>query len=228
MINESKNEKSKKQIAYEQIKDQIIRHHLKPGSFLIERQICTALNMSRVPVREAIQQLATEGLVTAVPSVGSFVSEIRYEQVSQLYTVREYIEGLGARLCAQNITDEQLQSIEKIVEDMGIYIQEGQHEKLFEADIDFHKSIIKYSRNDILISIYETLVGQILRITILIDGNAQGIVSSHNFHIEILKYIRSRNMNEAENSIRAHIQSSKLNQLRNFAPDLYNATNFRN
>ena len=70
-------EKSKKQIAYEMLKEKIITNQLAPGTMLVERQLCEMLNSSRTPIREAIQQLSADGLVTSIPTVGSYVSEIR-------------------------------------------------------------------------------------------------------------------------------------------------------
>ena len=64
------------------------------GTFLIERELCKALNVSRTPIREALQQLATEGLVEFIPGKGAFVAGITYEDIIEVYDVREILEGL--------------------------------------------------------------------------------------------------------------------------------------
>ena len=89
-------EKSKKQLVYEYLKNQIITNELPPGTLLVERQLCTMLDASRTPIREAIQQLVSENLVTSIPTKGCFVSEVRYEDIAQLYDVREYLENWPA------------------------------------------------------------------------------------------------------------------------------------
>ena len=148
-------EKSKKQIAYEMLKEKIITNQLAPGTMLVERQLCEMLNSSRTPIREAIQQLSADGLVTSIPTVGSYVSEIRYEYVIQLYDVREYLEGLAAKLCAINITDSQIQALNRCWLNMNDDIRTKDYDKLFQEDSNFHQNIVDYSRNEILQTLYQ-------------------------------------------------------------------------
>ena len=156
-------EKSKKQIAYEMLKEKIITNQLAPGTMLVERQLCEMLNSSRTPIREAIQQLSADGLVTSIPTVGSYVSEIRYEYVIQLYDVREYLEGLAAKLCAINITDSQIQALNRCWLNMNDDIRTKEYDKLFQEDSNFHQNIVNYSRNEILQTLYAPLSSQIFR-----------------------------------------------------------------
>ena len=138
-------EKSKKQIAYEMLKEKIITNQLAPGTMLVERQLCEMLNSSRTPIREAIQQLSADGLVTSIPTVGSYVSEIRYEYVIQLYDVREYLEGLAAKLSAINITDSQIQALNRCWLNMNDDIRTKEYDKLFQEDSNFHQNIVNLS-----------------------------------------------------------------------------------
>ena len=98
-------EKSKKQVAYEFIKEHIVSGDFPAGSLLVERQLCAMINTSRTPVREAIQQLTAEGLVESISAKGNVVSSIRYEDIARTYDVREYLESLAVRLCVQVCTD---------------------------------------------------------------------------------------------------------------------------
>ncbi len=80
---------SKKDLAYEAIKEEIINHQLKPGTKLVERQLCDSLNISRTPIREALHQLAIDGLVSFQSGEGAVVSDITYEVISETYDVRK-------------------------------------------------------------------------------------------------------------------------------------------
>ena len=203
-------EKSKKQIAYEMLKEKIITNQLAPGTMLVERQLCEMLNSSRTPIREAIQQLSADGLVTSIPTVGSYVSEIRYEYVIQLYDVREYLEGLAAKLCAINITDSDIRTKD--------------YDKLFQEDSNFHQNIVDYSRNEILQTLYALLSSQIFRITFLTEDRADGIVRSHDCHLKILQAITHHQAEEAENQMREHLRTSKMHHLKKMAPHLFGTT----
>lgn len=217
-------EKSKKQIAYEMLKDKIITNQLKPGTMLVERQLCEMLNSSRTPIREAIQQLSTDGLVTSIPAVGSYVSEVRYEYVIQLYDVREYLEGLAARLCAINITDSQIQTLNRYWLNMNDDIRTKEYDKLFQEDSNFHQGIVTYSRNEILQNLYTPLASQIFRITFLTEDRADGIIRSHDSHLKILQAITHHQAEEAENQMREHLRTSKMHHLKKMAPHLFDTT----
>ena len=207
-------EKSKKQIAYEMLKEKIITNQLAPGTMLVERQLCEMLNSS----------LSADGLVTSIPTVGSYVSEIRYEYVIQLYDVREYLEGLAAKLCAINITDSQIQALNRCWLNMNDDIRTKDYDKLFQEDSNFHQNIVDYSRNEILQTLYAPLSSQIFRITFLTEDRADGIVRSHDCHLKILQAITHHQAEEAENQMREHLRTSKMHHLKKMAPHLFGTT----
>lgn len=217
-------EKSKKEQVYEYLKKEIIFNHLEPGTVLVERQICSAGNISRTPVREAIQQLVAEGLATTLANKACVVSSITYEDIASVYEVREYIEGLAARLCAQRISESGLSDLRKYFQEMDSDLKEGNHSDLFSADFNFHECIIKNSNNEILFGFWNNLQSQVIRFTRLIDKNAAGIINSHKLHQRLLEAIENRDPNEAEAVMREHIRNSKVNHLKLFAPNIMNST----
>lgn len=216
--------KSKKEQVYEYLKNEIIFNHLEPGTILVERQICSAGNISRTPVREAIQQLVAEGLATALPNKACVVSSITYEDIASVYEVREYIEGLAARLCAQRISENGLNDLRKYFQEMDCDLKENDHADLFRADYNFHECIMKNSNNEILLNFWHNLQSQVIRFTRLIDKNADGIINSHQLHQHLLEAIETRDANKAEAVMREHIRNSKVNHLKLFAPNIMNST----
>lgn len=217
-------EKSKKEQVYEYLKDQIISFKMKPGTMLVERQVCTSLDVSRTPVREAIQRLVAEGLAANLSTKGSVVSQITYEDIARVYEVREYLEGLAARLCAQRIPEEQVEELQDYFLIMEKNLSDENHDMLFSADFNFHQCIIKNSNNEILINMCNNLQSQVLRITRLINKNAAGIIDSHQLHHDLLESIRNHDPNAAEAIMREHIRNSKVNHLKLFAPNIMNST----
>ena len=73
---------SKREQAYQYLKEQIICRRLMPGSVISEKQLSAEINSSRTPIREAIQALISEGLVVSIPSKGYLVSDISYESIT--------------------------------------------------------------------------------------------------------------------------------------------------
>lgn len=223
MQNNSAEQSKKKQI-YEYLKQEIISNRLEPGTVLVERQICATKDISRTPVREAIQQLVSEGLATNLTNKGSVVSAITYENIACVYEVREYLEGLAARLSAQRISDSGIKELHDYFLEMESDLKENQHNDLFTADYNFHECIIKSSNNDILLAVWKNIQSQVMRITRLIDKNAAGIMDSHKLHNQILESIESHDSNAAESFMREHIRNSKINQLKLFAPNIVDST----
>lgn len=218
-------EKSKKEQIYDYLKNEIVLNHLEPGTVLVERQLCAAAgNISRTPVREAIQQLVSEGLATTLPNKACVVSSISYEDIASVYEVREYIEGLAARLCAQRISEGEMKELRQYFQEMDRCLAEEKHGELFNADFKFHECIIKNSNNEILFGFWKNLQSQVIRFTRLIDKNAEGIINSHKLHQRLLEAIERRDANEAEALMREHIRNSKVNHLKLFAPNIMNST----
>ena len=82
------------------LRDAIVEGRLAPGERLVERELCEALGISRPSLREALRGLACEGLVQIVAHRGPAVAVITREQAAEIFTVREALEGMAARLLA--------------------------------------------------------------------------------------------------------------------------------
>ncbi|MCD8001027.1 MAG: GntR family transcriptional regulator, partial [Oscillospiraceae bacterium] len=109
---------SKKQTAYNRIKDMILNNHLKPGDSIVEREICESLGVSRTPVRAAFAELAEEGLVEIIPGRGVFVSRIRFEDMIEIYDIREALECMSVKLLTERITEPDLTALNENVHRM--------------------------------------------------------------------------------------------------------------
>lgn len=103
------------------LRQAIIERQFAPGQRLIERELVELTGVSRTSVREALRELAAEGLVTAVPNKGTVVASVSAEEARQLYEVRSALEALAGRLFVQNASQAQraallraLQRIEKL------------------------------------------------------------------------------------------------------------------
>ena len=91
--------------AYERLLKAIEDGDLQPGSRLREAELADRFAISRTPIREALSRLESRGLVTHEPHRGATVTRLGYAQVTELYDLREVLEGMAARLAAVNATD---------------------------------------------------------------------------------------------------------------------------
>jgi DNA-binding GntR family transcriptional regulator len=93
------------------LRQAIIERKLAPGQRLIERELVEMTGVSRTSIREALRELAAEGLVTTIPNKGTIVTEVTAEEARQLYQVRSALEGLAGRLFVENATDAQRRAL---------------------------------------------------------------------------------------------------------------------
>jgi len=103
------------------LRQAIVERQFAPGQRLIERELVELTGVSRTSIREALRELAAEGLVTAIPNRGTVVASVTPDEARQLYEVRSALEGLAGRLFVQNASQAQrtalvraLQRVEKL------------------------------------------------------------------------------------------------------------------
>jgi DNA-binding GntR family transcriptional regulator len=126
----------------------ILSGKYKPGDRLNESQIARELNISRIPVREALSQLQEQGLVQNRERRGMFVTNIGQEEVQQIAALRFILEGEALRLAQKNMTQEMLAGLDRIVHQM-----ENWDGTLLEAaalDLEFHRTLWKAAGNPYL------------------------------------------------------------------------------
>lgn len=94
------------------LRQAILERKLAPGQRLIERELVELTGVSRTSIREALRELAAEGLVTTIPNKGTVVTEVTVKEARQLYQVRSALEGLAGRLFVENATSAQRRALE--------------------------------------------------------------------------------------------------------------------
>jgi DNA-binding GntR family transcriptional regulator len=93
------------------LRQAILERKLAPGQRLIERELVELTGVSRTSIREALRELAAEGLVTTIPNKGTVVATVTAEEARQLYQVRSALEGLAGRLFVENATNAQRRAL---------------------------------------------------------------------------------------------------------------------
>ncbi|MEO1081727.1 MAG: GntR family transcriptional regulator [Pseudomonadota bacterium] len=104
--------------AYEHIRNAIFSREFPPGFHLREEEFSETLNMSRTPVRQAIRQLATEGLVDIKENRRSYVTDVADEDIDLIFDLVAILESYSVRRAAERITSEQLEELKQIEDDL--------------------------------------------------------------------------------------------------------------
>jgi DNA-binding GntR family transcriptional regulator len=135
--------------AYALILEAIDAGDYKPGDRLVESELAERLGVSRTPVREALQRLETQSMLTR-DGRSLIVASLDHNQLSELYVVRAELEGLAARLAARHATDEEIRLLhDMLAEDR--HLLGGDPRALSRANKRFHRQIHLASHNRFLI-----------------------------------------------------------------------------
>jgi len=133
----------------------IVSGQIAQGKKISEPELARHYGVSRGPLREAILKLQGMGLVERVPHVGARVVQLNPQQLIDIYSVREALEGMACRLAATQLSNQQLSELKNLLEHHQQYLQQHQGKAYFEqhGDFDFHYLIIKGSNNQYLVNL---------------------------------------------------------------------------
>jgi DNA-binding GntR family transcriptional regulator len=133
--------------AYRRIEEQIVTLKLAPGSAVSEQELSTALGIGRTPIREALQRLAREHLVSIVPHRGVLVSDVNVGEQLKVIEVRRELERLVARLAALRATPEQRAQLRVLAQRMLEVTARGDDMGFLALDNEFNKLVTSATRN---------------------------------------------------------------------------------
>jgi len=171
---------------------------------LDERRLAHDFGISRTPVREAMAQLEREGFVRAVPRRGIYVMRKSKREVIEMITAWAALESMAARLITQGVQEHEIASLRT----MFATFENGQlHARLdeySEVNIEFHQSIIRMSRNGVLISLAENLFTHMRMIRRKTIGEQDRVDRSIRDHINIIEALEARDTERAEDLVRNH------------------------
>src|SRR5688572_14202932 len=203
-----------KEDIFDVLHEKIIAGIYKPGDWLRQEDIATQLGVSMTPVREGLDLLVSAGLAERVPYRGVRVREMSTKDVVEAYGMRLVLEAVIAQEAAKNITAEQLQGLEEMLDEMK------KHETLNEMSTarrlsrEFHSRIAKSSRNDLLIKLYE-IVANAFPDWLLYEAVfrnpeilADSMKNTDEEHIAIVDALKKRDENQAIQKSIEHVMES--------------------
>lgn len=197
----------------------IISGELPAGTRLDEASLAERHNVSRTPVREALQILVSRSLVTRIPFRGTVVSEITHERINELFEAMGEIEALCGRFAAERMSIEERARLEALHEDMGELVH-SQDVAAYEcANTKFHQLLYLGARN----SEFQTMA-EGMRVKLAPFRRRQlsvqtRIARSHKEHTVIVEAVMQRNGSAAEKALRRHLISAASAMLLHWPED---------
>jgi len=193
--------------AYRILKEAIVRGEIKPYSKLTLKEIATYMGISETPIREAINYLASEGLVKLVPHKGIIINEISLADFQEMLQIRSVLEGLIAELAATNINDEEIHTIMEIICDMELSVNEDNRLVYNDLDIRFHDLLVNIAGNRKLKDFYNNLISQSQQFRLLTLKLDYRMPKSLDEHRSIASALQERDPLKANTESQKHINS---------------------
>ena len=187
--------KSLKDHVYDYIAEQILEGNLAPEQKINESVICEKLNISRTPVREALIQLSSEGVLKNMARKGFVVKALTEREVAELYSVIGVLDGYAARLALDNLTEKDRANMSFYIESMDLAIRTANFEMYHIQQLAFHNIYLKECGNATLIDTIEKMKGKLLKKSYVDDPDGKTkdiLMKTNDEHKEILRLFEQK------------------------------------
>ena len=195
---------------YKNLKKMIYRRELAPGQRLVERKLSRKLGVSRVPLRESLLRLESEGLVTRVPYGPSYVMDFSKADVVEMYSMRLLMEPFAARLAASHHERSLIRQLKSCCKQMTQASKVSDWVRMDQADCEFHHAIVEASGNKKLLQAYESchiqIGGMLSNFSHLIAGLPPETTAMQ--HYPLIDAITAKDVDEAERLAYYHVKLS--------------------
>ncbi|MCE5208003.1 MAG: GntR family transcriptional regulator [Chloroflexi bacterium] len=191
------------------LRDMIITLELAPGAKISEAELIQRLGCGRTPLREALQRLAEEYLVIAVPRHGVSIAQLSLPDYVQLIEAVSHLEGIASRLAASRITATEIRKLELILNRSEAALSNDDILDFLKCDFDFHEGIAEASRNRYIIDTVIRLHRLTSRFIYLAWKNGGNTRVSVTEHRSILAALEQKNVPDSEHLTFEHTQNAK-------------------
>jgi len=203
---------SMKDVIASQLRQEIASGMIAFGEKLSEARLAQRFGVSRMPVREALKELEASGFVAIEHRRGTFVRRLSRPEILDLYEVREAVECMAARLCANRGSNEIVALLGEVMFAMADAAERGDAEGYSATDERLHELIMQGAGNGPLADYYRLLMQQLHRgllslIVIRREGRMERSLAEHQ---AIVGAIRARDAQAAEAAMRTHVQQGRL------------------
>ena len=203
--------RTKQEYVYQSLRGAIMRGELAPGQRLVIDEIGRQLQVSAIPIREALQLLQSEGLVQSAPHVGATVTPISEDEVHEVFAIMEGLETVGVREAARRLDDEGIAQLSGVVAEMDAAIAARDFERWAALNSNLHRAINDIARMPLLREMTDRVLSRWERLR---RHYFQGVVvprvvQAQGEHHALLAALIRRDLDGAEQIVRGHNRAAQ-------------------
>lgn len=189
---------------YSTLKDWIIDGTLEPGERLNDANLAKYFDVSRTPVREAIQLLNEQHLVKIIPSSGTFVENIDMDALKKIYDLLGGLQAMALEFCIGHVTEEQFDELDRLNDNFFKCLQAGVASATVDADYRFHIYLSSLSGNKYLVDFSNELLIHARRNEIKFFQYYKDLEKSYQSHKDIIEALRKGDLKTAKKVVTAN------------------------
>ena len=206
---------SLRQLATDRLRDAVLSGAFQPGTKLVERDLCEMLGVSRTVLREALQHLGAEGLITSVPHKGPVVATISAKEAQDIYAVRTALEALAGEGFALHASEDQIAKLREALNKLEKASEGESTHELLDAKNDFYAILLDGCGNEVVASMLTLLNNRVTllrRMSLSKPGRSRETLAE--LH-EIVDAIEQRDSKRAKKLCAAHVTKAAAVALKN-------------
>jgi DNA-binding GntR family transcriptional regulator len=200
------------QHAYNTLRASIIDGSYPPGTRVTEQKVAASAGVSRTPVREALQRLEAEGLLSFIPHQGAVVTSWSHRDAEDIFELRAMLEGYAARLASERASDADIEKLRRLASQQSLEAEErsvGYLERIADLNSQFHQRLQLAAASTRLQTTLTTLSSAPLVLQTFRDYSSEDLTRSAHHHRELVEAIESRDGEWAAAVMRAHIMAAR-------------------
>lgn len=201
---------------YEYISHKIQIGEYKPNQRITEVEICNAIGVSRTPAREALTRLEAENLLDKIPNKGFVVKEFQEKEKLDTYLVIGVLDSLAGTLSIDNLTEEEINKMEELIEMMEIAIKYRNYNNYLHISNDFHQIYRSKCDNQVLLNTINSFIYNFMPKAYESDDDNEKfrmISYSNKEHRRLVQAFKEKNMQEVEAVLKNHWNTIPINQM---------------
>lgn len=199
---------------YDSMYMDIITGKIPGGERLVESALATRMDVSRTPVREALQQLASEGYLHHIPRAGYVVEDMSDEDIEDLFATREEIEKVVVSKAAGKILPVEMQRLRGNLDRTDEVIQRGETDRMIDLDTEFHHILYRATRSRTLFQISQGLSDRTLKFRIACIHRADVARRAREGHWRIYRALESGSKDRVRQAVRFHLEETREDIIR--------------
>ncbi len=194
---------------YQAIKEAICNGDYVPGQWLQEKELADQLSVSRSPVREALRQLAMDGLVIEIPNKGVFVKEFTPKEIEEIFDMRMLLENYAIGHVKEPLTEASRKQLQTHVKSLEKAYKSNDLRLYIDLDAELHEMLIKLCKNSVLEDMYEKVYSMIQQFRIYSLISKVRFDESLDEHRGIVRFILDGEADQAQALNKLHLQMAR-------------------